>query len=74
MERLKEYQLFAPSRTFCVLWNRPPGEWREQWQQYYRVTVRAHSIRQAYYLAANRVQADDGPGIVEVDEPQSEEA
>lgn len=67
---MKNYTLWSTGPSFAYLENRPPA-WREQRRSRYRIRVRAHSIRQAYFLAANHIFAADGdaPGIVDVREP-----
>lgn len=72
--KMKEYVLWSPYREFYVIWNRPPGRWREDRARLYRATVRAHSIEQAYRLAADGIEAKDGgPGIVQIEEPRRDQ-
>lgn len=63
---MRTYTLWAPTRGFASLNNRPP-RWRESRESWYRIEVRAYSIKQAYYVAANRIHAD-GPGTVGITE------
>lgn len=70
--RLKMYTVYTPSRRSPHVSLRPPGRgWKEDRESSWRYRVRAFSMRQALYLAGNRIKAG-GPaevGIVEIIEP-----
>lgn len=68
---MRRYTMWAPTRGSAYVSRDPPGRgWKEDRRSWCRLTVRAHSVRQALYVAGNWIRADeDGVGIVEVREP-----
>lgn len=71
MSRLTEYVLWAPAWGSPYVSRDPPGRgWKEDRRRWWRLTVRAYSIRQAMFVAGRWIRADeDGPGIVDAREP-----
>lgn len=63
MSRIRTYRLFTPDPDSPHL-TRRRSRWREGDEQRWRVLVRARSVRQAYYLAANHISWNGRPGTV----------
>jgi hypothetical protein len=64
--RIRTYDLYSDG---AGIWNRWPNPLPSpNWDAPFIITVKAKSIRQAYWLAGNRKRLDaSGVGIVEVD-------
>lgn len=69
---MRTYLLYSAHPNLAHVTYEAP-RWREQRDSMYRIQVRAHSLRQALFLAGNRIEAEgDGEvGIVEIEPPEA---